>query len=221
MTPIQVNAPFEKISINLVGSLPVTSNGNHYIVVAIDYLTKWAEARPITDASTSTIIPFLYEDIVMRHGFLKEILSDRGTTFINEIIKELMNKYQIKHRLSAPYHPQTNRLVERLNWILCTSLSKYVQLYKKDWDHYLPSVLFAYRTMKQSTTLFEPFQLVYGRQAITPLDIKLKDFDNLTFEEALVKRTCELIDKLETTWELALSNIQEEQLKQKERYDKK
>ena len=146
----------------------------------------------------------------MRHGFPKEILSDRGTIFVNEIIKELLEKYQIKHRLSASYHSQTNRLVERLNWTLCTSLSKYIQLYKKDWDHYLPSVLFAYRTMKQSITLFESFQLVYGWQAIILLDIELKDFDNLTFEEALVKRTCELIDKLETTWELALSNIQEE-----------
>ena len=162
LIPITVNEPLEKVGIDLVDPLPITINGNRYIVVAVDYLTKWAEARAIEDASAQSIIPFLYEDIVMRHGFPRELLSDRDTTFVNEIIKELLEKYQIKHRLSAPYHPQTNGLVERLNRTLCISLSKFVQLYKKDWDHYLPLVLFAYRTMKQDTMKFEPFQLVYG-----------------------------------------------------------
>ena len=95
---------------------------------------------------------FIHEDIICWHGFSKEIISNRGTTFVNEVIKELCEHTKIKHRLSAPYHPQTNGLVERLNRTLCTSLSKYVQMYKKDWDHYLPTVLLAYKTLKQSTT---------------------------------------------------------------------
>ena len=93
----------------------------------------------------------------MRHGFPKEILSDRGITFVNEIIKELLEWYQIKHKLSASYHSQTNGLVERLNQTLCTLLLKYVQLYKKDWNYYLLLVLFAYRIIKQSTISFELF----------------------------------------------------------------
>ena len=92
LNPIPVKEPFEKIGIDLVGPLPITKNNNHYIVVAIDYLTKWAEARAISNAAATTILPFLYEDIICRHGFPNEIISDRGTTFVNEIIKKLMEK---------------------------------------------------------------------------------------------------------------------------------
>ena len=222
LNPIPVREPFEKIGIDLVGPLPITSNNNRYIVVAIDYLTKWAEARAISDAAATTILPFLYEDIICHHGFSKEIISDRGTTFANELIKELTEKCQIKHRLSAPYHPQTNGLVERLNRTLCTSLAKYVQLYKQDWDHFLPSILFAYRTMRQNTTHFEPFYLTYGRQVITPIDIEMEPANQSesTLETEIVRRACSIIDKLEVNREIALQNIQKSQVKQKEHYDK-
>lgn len=171
--PIESKEPFEKIGIDLVGPLTPTKDGYKFIVVAIDYCTKWSEARAIPNSAAESIVPFLYEDIFCRHGFPKEIISDRGTTFANELIKELCNKYQIKHHLSTPYHPQTNGLVERLNRTLCDSIGKLVQLHGKEWNEYLPSVLFAYRTMQQNSTKFTPFYLTYGRQAITPLDLKL------------------------------------------------
>ena len=97
MTPIKVGAPFEKIRIDLVGPLTVTTNGNQYIVVAIDYMTKWAEARAIPDASAKSILPFLTEDIITRHGFPKELISDRGTTFVNQLVQEFNENAQIKH----------------------------------------------------------------------------------------------------------------------------
>ena len=115
------------------------------------------------------------------------------------MIKELFEKYQVKHHLSTPYHPQTNGLVEKLNRTLCDAIGKLVQLYEKEWDIYVPSVLFAYRTMKQSSTKFTPFYLTYGRQAITPLDLKLtpiNDEEDITSNE-LIKRACTIIDRLE------------------------
>jgi hypothetical protein len=105
MTPIKVGEPFEKIGIDLVGPLNLTTNGNRYIVVAIDYMTKWAEARAIPDASAKVILPFLTEDIITRHGFPKELISDRGTTFVNQLVQEFNENAQIKHQLSTPYHP--------------------------------------------------------------------------------------------------------------------
>ena len=71
--PIETQPPFEKIGIDLIGPLPITSNQNKYIVVAIDYGTKWAEARAIKDAAATTIVPFLYEDIICQHSFPKRI----------------------------------------------------------------------------------------------------------------------------------------------------
>ena len=218
--PIETKPPFEKIGIDLVGPLSLTANKNRYIVVAIDYGTKWAEARAIPDAASTTIIPFLYEDIICRHGFPKELISDRGTTFANELIRTLCETYQIKHHLSAPYHLQTNGLVERLNRTLCESLAKLVQLHKNEWNFYLPSVLFTYRTIKQSTTKFTPFYLTYGRQAIPPIDLKLQPIENddeVTTNE-IIKRACIIMDKLEINRTLAHQNIQKSQQKQKESY---
>ena len=81
---IPVAGPFEKIRIDLVGPLPITTNGNRYIIIAIDYLMKWTEARAIPDSSAQAIVLFLHEDIICRHGFPKEMISDRGTTFVNK-----------------------------------------------------------------------------------------------------------------------------------------
>ncbi len=72
--------------IDVVGPLPRTMRGNRYIVVAIDYLTKWTEARAIQLADALTIAPFIYEDIICRHGIPREVTSDRGTEFVNYLV---------------------------------------------------------------------------------------------------------------------------------------
>src|SRR5215469_5124612 len=115
LIPLKVGAPFDKIGIDIKGPLPLTTKGNRYIVVAIDYFTKWPEARAIPDAKAETVAKFLFEEIISRHGVPKEILSDRGTSFNNLLINELCEKYQTKHRLTSAYRPQTNGMVERFN----------------------------------------------------------------------------------------------------------
>jgi len=110
--PIPVHAPFELIGIDFVGPLPKTKRGNRYIIVAMDYLTKWPEARPVPTATAEETVKFLYEDIICQHGCPKEILSDRGTHFNNQLVQGLMDQFRIQHLLSTPYHPQTNGLVE-------------------------------------------------------------------------------------------------------------
>ena len=95
--------------------MPITSKNNRYIVVVIDYLTKWPEARALPTAIADQVANFIYEDIICRHGCPAKILSDRGTHFNNQVIQELTQKFEIKHHFSTPYHPQTNGLVERFN----------------------------------------------------------------------------------------------------------
>jgi hypothetical protein len=159
---IKVGQPFERVGIDIVGPLPRTSQGHVHIVVAVDYLTKWPEARAIPDATAESVAKFFYEDIICRHGCPKEIVSDNGSAFISQLVEKLLQQHQIKHRLISPYHPQTNELVERFNRTLCKAIAKYVQLVEEEWDKFIPSVLFAYRTMKHNTTKYEPFKLVYG-----------------------------------------------------------
>jgi hypothetical protein len=217
---IQVNQPFEKIGIDIVGPLPKTARKNRYIVVAMDYLTKWPEARAIPDMTAKSVASFFYEDIVCRHGCPKEIVSDNGSAFISKMVESLLEHHQIKHRLISPYHPQSNGLVERFNRTLCKALAKYVQLLEQDWDRFIPSVLFAYRTMQHNTTKYDPFTLVYGRQAITPLDLLLDQHEQITQEvdeETILSRISQVIDILEPTLELAKRNIARSQQDQRER----
>jgi hypothetical protein len=76
--PLSVGKPFDRVGIDFIGPLPVTSKGNRYIVVATEYLTKWPEARAVAEATGESVASFFYEDIICRHGSPKELLSDQG-----------------------------------------------------------------------------------------------------------------------------------------------
>src|SRR5688572_8830932 len=142
------------------------------------------------DAIAENVAKFIYEGIICRHGCPKVIISDRGTHFKNKIIGELCKKFEIKHRLSSPYHPQTNGLVERFNRTLCEALAK-VSNEENQWDEYLEQVLFAYRTTKHTTTKKTPFFMTYSREAILPID-ELRIQENISEKESILKRTYEM-----------------------------
>jgi hypothetical protein len=84
LVPISVQGPFHRIGIDIKEPLPITSNGNRYIIVAMDYFTKWSEAIAIPNIKAETVTKFIYEQIICRYGVLQEILSDQGTSFINK-----------------------------------------------------------------------------------------------------------------------------------------
>ena len=133
-------------------------------------MTKWTEARAIQLADALTIALFIYENIICRHGIPREITSDHGTEFVNELMATLYQQFNIRHITTTAYHPQANGLVERANQTLKNTISKAVSQHGGDWDLYLPSALFATRTMRQDSTRFTPFELVYGREARQPVD---------------------------------------------------
>ena len=221
--PIKVGRPFDRVGMDIVGPLPKTKRGNVYIVVATDYLTKWPEARAIPNQKAATVSVFFYEDIICRHGCPKELLTDRGTHFVNEIMRSLCQELGTKHKLSTSYHPQTNGLVERFNRTLCETLAKYANENKDDWDLYLPSTLFAYRTKKHATTRHEPFYLVYGREATLPVDFAVptarSQIAMTNPQEDLMNRIHHMTGQFEYARINAQDNIEKSQQKQKERHD--
>ena len=212
--PIPVHSPFYQIGIDFVGPLPRTQRGKKYILVAMDYLTKWPEAKAVSEATADVTAQFIYEQIICQHGCPQIILSDRGTHFNNNVIRNLMDKFRINHLLSTPYHPQTNGLVERFNRTLCESLSR-LSLKNNDWDLYIAPTLFAYRTTKHSTTKIEPFFLVYGRSARLPIDPEQSSNSYVTND-----RLVELIDEVPPIRKDAKSMISQAQITQKDRHDK-
>ena len=93
---------------DLIGPLPVTSQGNRYIIVMTEYLTKWVEAKAIPNKKAETIAEFLYNDVIARFGTPERMLTDQGTEFVNELMTLFWNKYRVKHIITTPYHPQGN-----------------------------------------------------------------------------------------------------------------
>src|SRR5215216_5852692 len=221
LQPIKVKAPFHRVGIDIKVPLPRTSQGNRYIIVAMDYFTKWPEAKPIPDIKSETVAKFIFDEIICRHGVPDELLSDRGTSFLNKVVDALCEKFQTKHRLTSAYRPQTNGMVERFNRTIGECLAKLIADKEKEWDEYVESVLFAYRTMKHNTTGYTPFYLLYGRQATLPIELKIPTelSDDKNFKDALMDRLFKIINQLEDDRQIALDQIKDDQRKQKDRYD--
>ena len=119
---------FSKWGIDFVGPIKPLAWHTHakYIIVATDYLTKWAEAKATTKNDARTTAKFLYEEIFTRFGLPLEIVLDRGVHFVNEIIEFMMSEFLISHKKSAPYHPQANGQAKSTNKTLYTALTKVV-----------------------------------------------------------------------------------------------
>lgn len=125
--------PFEKWAPDFVGPINLASRKKRYIIVCTDYVTKWVEAKAIPRATEQVVVDFLHEDIFTRFGVPREIVNDQGSQFTSHLMTALVQQYKIKHRLSSPYHPQTNGQLESTNKVLESILTKTVDQHHKDW----------------------------------------------------------------------------------------
>ena len=156
--------PFSTWGIDVVGAVHLAaSNGHRYILVAIDYFTKWVEA-----ASYKTV----RADIIAKYGVLHAIISDNGTNFIAKRLEEYLHSYKVKHHRSSPYRPQMNGAVESANKNLVKILKKMAETHK-DWHDKLPYVLWAYRTSVQTSTGATPYSLTYGMEPVLPIEVEI------------------------------------------------
>ncbi|MCO5577980.1 hypothetical protein L7F22_031818 [Adiantum nelumboides] len=130
-----------------MGPLPRTANGKLYILVAIDYMTRF--------------------------GTPLEIVSDNGPGFRRGLLTEVCDKLKISHRHSTPYYPQSNGLVEKANGIIAGIIRKMVESKPKRWDNFLDGAIWAYRTTYRDATQFTPFHLVYGQEALQPIELNI------------------------------------------------
>ena len=156
--------PFERWAIDLIGILPVTPRGNRWIVTAVDYATGWPVARALEDSTAKTIAEFFYHDIYLNYGPPRELLSDNGTSFLNETIRHYLELLGTKHRTTTPYHPRTNGKVESLNGSIGRMLTKYlIGRPTALWDEFLGQALFACRVRAHATSRYSPYYLLYGQ----------------------------------------------------------
>ncbi|KZS07216.1 Uncharacterized protein APZ42_029109 [Daphnia magna] len=156
----------------------MSKGGNTNIVVAIDYVTKWAETKALPRAG-ATEVDFLVKCVLLRHGAPRQLTTDQGRCFMAEVTQKVLQAMETNHTPTTAYRPQGNGLVERLNHTLADMLSMYVSADHRNWDKSLPFVTFAYNTSRQESTGRTPFHLVYGRDAILPVDGALSSDPNL------------------------------------------
>lgn len=159
------------IAIDFIGPLPKTTGGNAYILVASDYATKFPEAFALPDSTAETTAKCLVENLFLRYGPPRILLSDRGPNFLSDLVTsicELLNTYKVN---SSGYRPQTAGLVERFNQTLLDILATYCDADQKNWDAYIPYALFAYRTTFNPAIQDTPFHLLYGYEPKLPQDL--------------------------------------------------
>jgi hypothetical protein len=172
--------PFEKWALDFVGPISPMSHRKNYILVCTDYVTKWVEEKSLFRATKKFVVEFIYEYIFTRFGVPREIVTDQGTQFTSKLMKELTDKYGIKHCKYFPYHPQENGQVESTNKVLESILTKTIQLHHRDWTDRLLEGLWAYQTTWRNTTRHTPFELVYRKQVLLPIEFQVRTFRIVT-----------------------------------------
>ncbi|GJU58718.1 reverse transcriptase domain-containing protein [Tanacetum coccineum] len=157
---IQVCDVFDIWGLDFMGPFP-NSKGNKYILVAVDYVSKWVEAQALPKNDACVMIKFLRR-LFTRFGVPKSLISTRGTHFCNSQLEKALQKYGVTHKLSTADHPQTNRQTEVTNRAIKRILERSVDN-PKNWSEKLDDALWAFRTAYKTPTGCTPFRLVYGK----------------------------------------------------------
>ena len=139
--------------------------------MAIDYFTKWVEATSYARLTAARVAKFIRSHIIYRYGVPHELISDKGAHFRGEV-DTLVQEYGIQHHRSSAYRPQTNGAVEAANKNIKRILRKMVET-SRDWSEKLPFALWAYRTSFRTSTGATPYSLVYGMEAVLPVEIEM------------------------------------------------
>ncbi|KAJ8380338.1 hypothetical protein SKAU_G00011160 [Synaphobranchus kaupii] len=163
--------PWNGWGVDVLGPFPVTDSGNRYILVAMDYFTKWPEAFAIPDQSAATTAERLVEEMFTRFGAPAELHSDQGRNFESQLMAEVCKRLGVTKTRTTPLHPQSDGLVERFNRTLATQLAILASQHQRDWDRHLPLVLWAYRSAVQESSQLTPAALMFGRELRTPVDL--------------------------------------------------
>nr|XP_009785655.1 PREDICTED: uncharacterized protein LOC104233891 [Nicotiana sylvestris] len=163
--------PFMKWGIDIVGPLLEDKGKVRFLLVLTDYFTKWVEAGAFKHVREKEIRDFIWRNIICRFGVTKKIVCDNGPQFIGAQIAKFFQSWRIKRITSTPYHPVGNGQAESTNKVIINNLKKRLEESKVNWSEVLPEELWAYQTTTKMSTGETPFSLVYGAEALIPVEI--------------------------------------------------
>lgn len=173
LSPITSPWPFAKWGVDIVGPMPPGKGKRKFLLVVVDYFTKWSEAEALATITTANVIKFLWNSVICRFGIPYAFVTDNGKQFdCGPFRAEL----RIRNYYSTPIYPPANGQVEATNKTLLKTLKKKLGKKKRAWAEYVPEVLWAYRTMTRTPTGATPFSLTYGSEAIIPAEVGSPSF---------------------------------------------
>ena len=171
MHPILEVELFDLWGIDFMGPF-LASYNNLYILLAVDYVSKWVEAIPTRTNDVKVVAQFLRSHTFSRFGTPRALITDNGTHFCNKVIDKVLQKYGVRHRTSLAYHPQSNGQAEVSNREIKSILEKTVNSFRKDWSKKIEDALWAYRTAFKTPFGMSPFRIVYGKACHLPVELE-------------------------------------------------
>jgi len=165
--------PLDRIALDILGPLPITSNDNQYVLVISDYYTKFTEAFALKDHTALTVADTLVTQFICRYGVPTIIHSDQGPEFESRLFQHMCLLLGIQKTRTVPYNPRSDGLVERHNRTIQAMLAMYVNDNRDDWDDHLPFIMMAYRASCHESTKCSPNLLMFGREITLPVDVML------------------------------------------------
>jgi hypothetical protein len=213
METMDATEPWEMICVDWVGPIYPEINGYKYILVIVDYFTRWVEAFPSKNKSAQSFVKILNNEVLSRYMMPRKLLSDRDPAFLGKVTKELLKIYGIDKVNTSAYHAQTN-MTERCNKQIIQVMKALVLQYQRDWTELLPTVLQKLRIHVNETTKKSPYEMLFGRLPRIPLDLVLGRVEPKSISDETVKQLARIHKRAKVEADKA-------KLRHKIQYDKK
>ena len=165
--------PFIAWGMDVIGPIePAASNGHRFILVVIDYFTKWVEAASYKSVTKKVIADFVRNNLICRFGVPYSIITDNGANLNSHLMREICEQFKITHRNSTAYRPQMNGAVEAINKNINKNLRKMIDNHR-GWHEMLSYALLGYRTTVRTSVGATPYLLVYGTEAVITAKVEI------------------------------------------------
>ena len=220
---IKAGHPLQRVALDIVGPTPRSTAGHEWLLVVSDHFTKFAQAFPVKNTSAVTLAKKVMDEYMCRFGCFEGLHSDQGANVDGAVFKGLCDLIEAAKTRTTPYHPQGDGQVERLNKSLVKILSKLISDHRRDWADFVPKAVLAYNTSVHESTGFTPYRLMFGREAILPLDalLGLETTPSQGVVQTYPDFVVEQKQQLEETEQIVRENLKRAQKLQKAYYDTK